>query len=61
MQVTAAPVSKSCEKVLFPALTVSLGLILSPLKGTIISKHLLHVAFEIVHRLKISCAMLLGA
>jgi hypothetical protein len=61
MQVTAAPVSKSCEKVLFPALTISLGLILSPLKGIIISKSLLHVAIEIVHRFKINLAMLLGA
>ncbi len=41
MQVTAAPVSNSQEKVLSPALTANLGLILSPLKGVIISNSLL--------------------
>ncbi len=44
MQVTAAPVSNSHEKVLFPALTANLGLILSPLKGVIILNSLLHVS-----------------
>jgi hypothetical protein len=35
IQVTEEPVSKSQEKVFPPALAVSLGLILSPLKGDI--------------------------
>jgi hypothetical protein len=61
MQVTAAPVSNNHEKVLFPALTAILGLILSPLKGIIISNSLLHVAIEIVHKLRINCGMTLGA
>jgi hypothetical protein len=60
MQVTEAPVSNSHEKVLFPALTDNLGLILSPLKGVIISNSLLHVAIEIVHKLRINCGMMLG-
>ncbi len=57
MQVTAAPVSNSHEKVLSPAL----GLILSPLKGVIISNSLLQVAIEMVHKLRINCGMMLGA
>ncbi len=61
MQVTAAPVWKSHEKVLSPALTANLGLILSPLKGVIISNSLLQVAMEIVHKLRINCGMMLGA
>jgi hypothetical protein len=61
MQVTAAPVSKSQEKVLSPALTANLGLILSPLKGVIISNSLLQVAIEMVHKLRINCGMMLGA
>jgi len=61
MQVTAAPVSKSHEKVLSPALTANLGLILSPLKGVMISNSLLQVAMEIVHKLRINCGMKLGA
>jgi hypothetical protein len=61
MQVTAAPVSKSQEKVLSPALTANLGLILSPLKGVIISNSLLQVAMEMVHKLRINCGMTLGA
>ncbi len=61
MQVTAAPVSNNQEKVLFPALTASLGLILSPLKGIIISNSLLQVAIKIVYKLKINCGMMLGA
>jgi hypothetical protein len=61
MQVTAAPVSKSHEKVLSPALTANLGLILSPLKGVIISNSLLQVAIKIVHKLRINCGMTLGA
>jgi hypothetical protein len=54
MQVTAAPVSNNQEKVLFPALNASLDLILSPLKGVIISNSLLQVAMEIVHQLRIN-------
>jgi hypothetical protein len=61
MQVTAAPVSNNQEKVLFPALSASLGLILSPLKGVIISNSLLQDAMEIVHKLRINCGMTLGA
>ncbi len=61
MQVTAAPVSKSHEKVLSPALTANLGLILSPLKGVMISNSLLQVAIEMVHKLRINCGMTLGA
>ena len=61
MQVTAAPVSNSHEKVLSPTLTAYLGLILSPLKGIIISNSLLQVAIEIVHKLRINCGMTLGA
>jgi hypothetical protein len=61
MQVKAAPVSKSHDKVLSPALTANLGLILSPLKGVIISNSLLQVAMEIVHKLRINCGMMLGA
>jgi hypothetical protein len=61
MQVTAAPVSNSHEKVLSPALTASLGLILSPLKGVIISNSLLQVAIEMVHKLRINCGMMLEA
>jgi hypothetical protein len=59
--VTEVPVSKSHEKVFPPALTVTLGLTLSPLKGVIGLKILLHVAIEIVHKFKISCGMTLGA
>jgi hypothetical protein len=61
MQVTAAPVSNSHEKVLYPALMANLGLILSPLKAGIISNSLLQVAIEIVHKLRINCGMTLGA
>jgi hypothetical protein len=61
IQVTEAPVSKSQEKVFPPALAVTLGLILSPLKGVIRLKILLHVAIEIVHKFKISFGMTLGA
>jgi hypothetical protein len=61
MQVTAAPVSNRQEKVLFPALTANLVLILSRLKGVIISNSLLQVAMEIVHKLRINCGMTLGA
>jgi hypothetical protein len=61
MQVSAAPVSNSHEKVFSAALTVTLGLILSPLKGIIISNSLLQVAIEIVHKLRINCGMTLGA
>ena len=61
MQVTAAPVSNSQEKVLFPALTANLGLILSPLKGVMISNSLLQVAIEMVHKLRINWGMMLGA
>jgi hypothetical protein len=61
MQVTAAPVSNSHEKVLYPALTTNLGLILSPLKGVIISNSFLQVAIEMVHKLRINCGMTLGA
>jgi hypothetical protein len=60
MQVTAAPVSNSHEKVFFPALTSNLGLILSPLKSFIISNILLHVVMEMVHKLRINCGMMLG-
>ncbi len=61
MQVRAAPVSNNQQKVLVPALTANLGLILSPLKGIIISNSLLEVAIEIVHKLTINCGMMLGA
>ncbi len=61
MQVTAASVSNSDEKVLSPALTANLGLILSPLKGVIISNSLLQVVMEMVHKLRINCRMTLGA
>jgi hypothetical protein len=61
MQVTAAPVLNNQGKVLFPALTANLALILSPLKGVIISNHLLQVAMEIVHKLRINCGMMIGA
>jgi hypothetical protein len=61
MQVTAAPLSNNQEKVLFPALTANLDLILSPLKGVIFSNCLLQVAIEIVHELRINCGMTLGA
>jgi hypothetical protein len=60
MQVTAAPASNSHEKFFFPALTSNLGLILSPLKGFIISNILLHVVMEMVHKLRINCGMMLG-
>ena len=53
------PVSNNHEKVCPPALAV--GLILSPLKGVIRSKNLLHIAMEIVHKFKINCGMTLGA
>jgi hypothetical protein len=45
---------------LFPD-TANLGLILSPLKGVIISNSLLQVAIEMVHKLRINCGMMLGA
>ena len=61
IQVTAAPVSNSHEKVLSPTLMANLGLILSPLKGVIISNSLLQVAIETVHKLRINCGMTLGA
>jgi hypothetical protein len=61
MQVTAALVSNHQENVLFPTVTANLGLILSPLKGIIISNSLLQVAIEIVHKLRINCGMMLGA
>jgi len=61
MQVTAAPVSNSHEKVLSPALTAHLGLIFSKLKGVIKSNSLLQVAIEMVHKLRINCRMMLGA
>ncbi len=61
IQVMDAPVSNSQEKVFPPALAVSLGLILSPLKGVIRSKHLLHVAMESVHKFQINWGMTLGA
>ena len=61
IQVTEAPVSNSQEKVFPPAIAVTLGLILSPLKGVIRSKNLLHVAIEIVHKFKINCGMTCGA
>jgi hypothetical protein len=61
MQVTAAPVSKSHEKVLSPSLTANLGQILSPLKGIMISNSLLQVAMVIVLKLRINCGMTLGA
>jgi hypothetical protein len=61
MQVTAAPVSNNQEKVLFIALMANLGLILSPLRGVIISNSSLQVAIEIVHKLRINCEMTLGA
>jgi hypothetical protein len=54
IQVTEAPVLKSHENVFPLALAVTLGLILSPLKGVIRLKILLHVAIEIVHKFKIS-------
>jgi hypothetical protein len=54
MQVTMAAVSNSLEKVLLPALTFNLGLILSPLKGVMISKSLLQVDMDTTHKLKIS-------
>jgi hypothetical protein len=54
-------VSNSHEKVFYPALTANLGLILSPLKGIMISNSLLQVAMEIVHKLRINCGMTLGA
>jgi hypothetical protein len=60
MKVTAAPVSNNHEYVLFPALTANLGLILSPLKGVIISNSLLQVAIEMVHKLRINCRMTLA-
>jgi len=61
IHVTEAPVSNSQEKVFPPALAVTLGLILSPLKGVMWLKILLHVAIEIVHKFKISWGMTLGA
>jgi len=61
IQVIEAPVTNNQEKVFPPALAVSLGLILSPLKGVIRSKNLLHIAMEIVHKFKINCGMTLGA
>jgi hypothetical protein len=61
MQVTAAPELNNQEKVLFPSLTANLGLILSPLKGVIISNSFLQVAKEIVHKLRINFGMTLAA
>jgi hypothetical protein len=61
MQVTAALVSKSHQNVLFPALTVNLGPILSPLKVIIFSKSLLQLGIEIIHRLKMIWGMMHGA
>jgi hypothetical protein len=61
MQVTAALVSNTHEKVLSPTLMASLGQILSPLKGVIISNSLLQLAIEMVHKLRINCGMMLGA
>ena len=60
IQVIDAPVSNSQEKVCPPTFAVSLGLILSPLKGVIRSKNLLHVAMEIVHKFRINCGMTFG-
>ncbi len=54
IQVTKAHASKSHENVFPPALAVTLSLILSPLKGVIRLKILLHIAIEIVHKFKIS-------
>jgi hypothetical protein len=56
-----APVSNNQEKVYPPTLAVSLGLILSSLKGVIRSKNLLHVAMEIVYKFQINRGMTLGA
>jgi len=56
-----APVSNSHEKVFPPALAVSLGLILSPLKGVIRSRNLWQVAMEMVHKFRINCGMTFGA
>jgi hypothetical protein len=61
IQVMEAPVLNNQEKVFPPAIAVSLGLILSPLKGIIRSKNLLHVAIEIVHKFKINCGMTCAA
>jgi hypothetical protein len=60
IQVIEVPVTNNQEKVFPPALAVSLSLILSPLKGVIRSKNLLHIAMEIVHKFKINCVMTLG-
>jgi hypothetical protein len=46
--------------VLFPALTNWLGLILSTLKGDMISKNSLQVAMDTKHKLKINFGMTLG-
>ncbi len=59
MQMTAAPVSNNHESY-FPFWHVSLGLILSPLKGIMISKSILQVAIVIVHKLRINWGMMLG-
>ncbi len=61
IQVMEALVSNSQEKVFPPAIAVNLSLILSPLKGVIRSKNLLHIAIEIVHKFKINCGMTCGA
>jgi hypothetical protein len=61
MHITAAPVSNNQEKVLSAVLSVILGLILSPLKGVIISKSLLQVAMGTVHKLTINCGTSFGA
>ncbi len=57
IQVTEAPVSKSYEKVFPPALAVTLGLTLSPLKGVIWLNILLQVAIEMAHKFKINWGM----
>jgi hypothetical protein len=54
IRVIAAPVSNNNEKVLFPTLTFNCGLILSPLKGAIISNSLLQVAMGTEQKLRIS-------
>jgi hypothetical protein len=59
--VTAIPISESNGKVFAHSLTLSLGLILSPLKGVIILNNLLQVSIETEHKLRMSCGMMIRA
>ncbi len=60
MHVAEAPVSKSYENVLPPALTVTFGLTFSPLRSVIWLKRFMKVALEMAHKFTIICGMTLS-